>query len=459
MMGRKGSDQGQFFYAFNLEDHVPKDHLLRGIDRFLDLSDLHAHLAPYYSHTGRPSIDPELMIRMLIVGYCFGIRSERRLCEEVTLNLAYRWFCRLSIEDAVPDHSTFSKNRHGRFRDAEAFRFVFGQVLQRCIVEGLVGGEGFATDASVVKADASRQRHHEEDADDWGGGSRAVDEYLNTLDRSIPPGGQPAKKASQTDPASRWTAAPGGPAFYAYSTNYLIDTDAGIIMDVEATPANRSLEVASTQTMIERVEERLEIKPQALIGDTAYGTAKMLGWLVEEQAITPHVPVFDKSEGKAALFGRSDFTWEDEADRYVCPGGESLRRNRRQFKKTRVGITKANTIIYRASESDCGHCPMKVQCCPTVPARKIHRSVHEDACDLARGLAKTKAYAQSRKDRKKVEMLFAHMKRILKLDRLRLRGISGARDEFLLTAIAQNLRRMAQWLGTDPPGTLAQAVP
>ena len=131
MMGRKGSDQGQFFYAFNLEDHVPKDHLLRGIDRFLDLSDLHAHLAPYYSHTGRPSIDPELMIRMLIVGYCFGIRSERRLCEEVTLNLAYRWFCRLSIEDAVPDHSTFSKNRHGRFRDAEAFRFVFEQVLQR----------------------------------------------------------------------------------------------------------------------------------------------------------------------------------------------------------------------------------------------------------------------------------------------------------------------------------------
>ncbi|MDH3469013.1 MAG: transposase, partial [Gammaproteobacteria bacterium] len=373
MMGRKGSDQGQFFYAFNLEDHVPKDHLLRGIDRFLDLSGLREHPAPYYSHIGRPSIDPELMIRMLIVGYCFGIRSERRLCEEVTLNLAYRWFCHLSIEDTVPDHSTFSKNRHGRFRDAEAFRYVFEQVLRRCIVEGLVGGEGFATDASIVKADASRRRHHEEDDDDWGGGSRAIDEYLNALDRSIPPGGQPVKKVSQTDPASRWTAAPGGPAFYAYSTNYLIDTDAGIIMDVEATPANRSLEVASTQAMIERVEERLKIKPQTLIGDTAYGTAKMLGWLVEQQAITLHVPVFDKSEGKVDLFGRSDFIWEDEADRYVCPGGQSLRRNRRQFKKARVGITKANTIIYRASESDCGHCSMKAQCCPTVPARKIHR--------------------------------------------------------------------------------------
>ena len=174
MMGRDEKDQGQFFYAFDLEDHIPKDHLLRSIDHFLDLSGLHDHLAPYYSHTGRPSIDPELMMRMLIVGYCYGIRSERQLCEEVKLNLAYRWFCRLSIEDTVPEHSTFSKNRHGRFRDADTFRFVFEQVLERCITEGLVGGEGFAIDASIVKADASRRRHHEGDDDDWGGGSHAV---------------------------------------------------------------------------------------------------------------------------------------------------------------------------------------------------------------------------------------------------------------------------------------------
>ena len=170
MMGRDDSGQEQFFYAFKLEDYVAEDHLLRGIDRCLDLSNLHSHLAPYYSHTGRPSIDPELMIRMLIIGYCFGIRSERRLCEEVQLNLAYRWFCRLSIEDKVPDHSTFSKNRHGRFRESDAFRYVFEQVLKRCIEEGLVGGEGFAVDASVVQADASRRRHHDVDDDDWGSG-------------------------------------------------------------------------------------------------------------------------------------------------------------------------------------------------------------------------------------------------------------------------------------------------
>jgi hypothetical protein len=228
---------------------------------------------------------------------------------------------------------------------------------------------------------------------------------------------------------------------------------------VEATPANRSFEVASTQTMIERVEERFEIKPEKLIGDTAYGSAGLLGWLVEEQDITPHVPVWDKSEGKAELYGRSDFTWEAEADRYRCPGGKPLLRNRRKFKKKRTGITKAKTIIYRASQSDCGHCPMQARCCPAEPARKIARSSHEDARDLVRGFAKTPAYAQSGKDRKKVEMLFAHMKKILKVDRLRLRGMHGARDEFLLTATAQNLRRMAQWLGTDPPGALAGAVP
>lgn len=168
MMGRKDKPQSPLFYSFNLEEVVPKDHLLRKIDHFLDLSDLRQHLASYYSHTGRPSVDPELMIRMLIIGYCLGIRSERRLCEEVRLNLAYRWFCRLSIEDKVPDHSTFSKNRHGRFREAETLRFVFEKVLQSYIDAGLVSGEGFAVDASVVKADASRQRHHEDD-DDWGG--------------------------------------------------------------------------------------------------------------------------------------------------------------------------------------------------------------------------------------------------------------------------------------------------
>ena len=167
MMGERAAVQGALFYEFSLEHHVPSDHLLRSIDRFVDLSGIRAHLRPFYSVIGRPSIDPELMIRMLIVGYCFGIRSERRLCEEVHLNLAYRWFCRLGLEGDVPDHSTFSKNRHGRFRDSDLLRELFETTVRRCMAEGLVGGDGFAADASLIRADANRQRSVEgsEDVD------------------------------------------------------------------------------------------------------------------------------------------------------------------------------------------------------------------------------------------------------------------------------------------------------
>ncbi len=451
MMGRQDDDQDQLFYQFNLDELVPEDHLLRYIDRVLDLKGLRAHLGPFYSHTGRPSIDPELMIRMLLIGYCFGIRSERRLCDEVRLNLAYRWFCRLSIEDPVPDHSTFSKARHGRFRESDTLRFVFEQVVERCIREGLVGGAGFAVDASVIKADASRQRVLDrDDDDDWPTpnlSTRPVREYLSSLD----PDQKPAKRISLTDPQARWTAAPGGPAFFAYSTNYLIDVEAGIVIDVEATPAYRPDEVNSAKTMVNRVEARFDLKPSHLIGDTAYGTAEMLGWLVEEKDIEPHVPVWDKTEGKEDRFGISEFIWDAEGDRYRCPGGQSLERNRRKFKKPRSGINKDNTIIYSARKRDCVACPYRSQCCPQLQPRRIRRSIHEDARNVARRLRTTDRYRQSRKDRKKVEMLFGHLKRILKLDRLRLHGMSGAHDEFLLAATAQNLRRMAQWTCRGPP--------
>lgn len=453
MMGRQDVGQAPLFYSFNLEDHVPANHLLRGIDRFLDLSELHPHLAPHYSHTGRPSIDPALLIRMLIVGYCFGIRSERRLCEEVHLNLAYRWFCRLGLEDRVPDHSTFSKNRHGRFRDNDTLRFVFEQVLARCLSEGLVGGEGFATDASVIKADANRQKCVPGTALPWPAESplsRPVREYLDALDAAEEPH-TPPKRVSLTDPAAQWTAAPGGPAFFAYSTNYLVDVKAGVIVDVEATPAHRGQEVRATRTMVERVEQRFELKPTHLIGDTAYGTSEMLGWMVDEQAIEPHVPVWDKTERTDGTFSRSDFQWDAAQDEYRCPADKVLRSRRRSFLVPRSPVTQANTIIYRASARDCHACPLKPRCCPNMPIRKITRQLNEAARDVARQLAKTERYARSRKLRKKVEMLFAHLKRVLRLDRLRLRGLRGARDEFLLAATAQNLRRMVARL--MPNGT------
>lgn len=324
MMGEFSSVQEQLFYSFNLEDHIPANHLLRSIDQCLDLSDLRHYFADFYSLIGRPSIDPELMIRMLIVGYCYGVRSERRLCEEPHLNLAYCWFCGLSLEDEAPNHSTFSKNRHGRFRDRDLFHWLFNEVLRRCMDAGLVKGEGFAVDASIIKADASRQRGVPGDEPvNWSDpalSTRAVREYLEALDEEALAETLP-KRLSLTDPQARWAAASGGPTFYAYSTNYLIDTEQGVIMDVAPTPAHRTAEVESTKTMIDRVEAQFDIKPERLIGDTAYGAAPMLAWMVEEKNIEPHVPVWDKTERKNDSFSSNDFRWNEETEEYCCPAG------------------------------------------------------------------------------------------------------------------------------------------
>jgi transposase len=322
-MGVRRVKQGALFYEFSLDDHVPPDHLLRSIDRFVDLSDLRRELAPFYSSIGRPSVDPELMIRMLIVGYCFGLRSERRLCEEVHLNLAYRWFCRLGLEGRAPDHSTFSKNRHGRFRESDLFRRLFESVLARCIREGLVGGEGFAVDGSLIKADASRQNGVEGSAGlPPEAASRAVQEYLTVLDDTAFGAATPVtpKFLSPADPAARWTGAHGGQAFFAY----LIDLDHAIIVDVEATTAIRQAEVTAAKRMIERTRDRFDLYPERLAGDSAYGSAEMLSWLVYEQGIEPHVSVFDKSVRKDGTFSREDFTYDHLGDVYFCPAGKML---------------------------------------------------------------------------------------------------------------------------------------
>ena len=440
MMGHRQVEQAALFYEFSLERHVPGDHLLRSIDRFVELGELRRDLAPFYSTLGRPSIDPELMIRMLIVGYCFGIRSERRLCEEVHLNLAYRWFCRLGLDGCVPDHSTFSKNRHGRFRQSDLLRRVFETVLKRCIHEGLVGGEGFAVDASLIKADANRQNGIEgEKGLPPEATGRAVEEYLAVLDDAafgaatevVP------KFVSPADPAARWTGAHGGLAFFAYSTNYPIDVENAIIVDVEATTAIRQAEVLAAKRMIERSMDRFGLYPARLLGDSAYGSADMLGWLLYEHGIEPHVTVFDKSARKDGTFSREDFTDDPAGDVYYCPGGTMLT-------TTGTLVNDGATMLYRASKHDCAACSLKHRCCPKEPARKVPRSIHEGARDMARQIAKSWQGRASRRLRKKVEMLFAHLKRILKLDRLRLRGPNGARDEFLLAATAQNLRKLAK---------------
>jgi transposase len=456
MMGRLNHNQRQLFYSFHLDKVVPNDHLVREIAAVLDLSWVHRELAAYYPKMGRPSIDPELMIRMLIVGYVFAIRSERMLCREVKVNLAYRWFCGLSIEDSIPDHSAFSRARHERFRDGDIFRRVFERVVEACIAAGLVGGEGFAVDASLIVADANKQRSipgsEWAKAHDPKTANRAVKEYLATLDDAAFGAASEVtpKFVSPSDPAAQWTGAMRGPAFFAYADNYLVDLKFGVIVDVEASRAIRQAEVGAAKTMIGRTEERFGLKPERLAPDTAYGSAATLNWIVNEKKIAPHIPVIDKSKREDGSLSREDFTFDKERNVYVCPQGKLLHTTGR--------VHDGETFLYRARTSDCGPCPLKVRCCPKAPERKIPCSIYEDARDAARALADTDAFEQSRRDRKRIEMLFAHLKRILRLGRLRLRGPRGAQDEFTLAAIAQNLRRLAKLVARPPPVAAACAA-
>jgi transposase len=293
MMGRQDA-QEDLFYCFRLEDHVPADHMLRRINAVLNFDGERTALADTYSPLGRPSIDPELMLRMLLIGYAYGIRSERRLCSEVHLNLAYRWFCRLGLEGTVPDHSTFSKNRYGRFRESEICRVLFEDVVGQCRSAGLVGGEGFAVDGSLIGGSAGRDRRVEsvEAVRAAEASTRPVGDYLNALDAGNPVHQGDARYLSPTDPAAAWNTKEGRGKF-GYFNNYLVDTEHAVIVDVEATPARIAQEIIAIKAMLGRVEETLGIKPERLAADKAYGTGPFLGWL-SERKIVPHIPVLDR---------------------------------------------------------------------------------------------------------------------------------------------------------------------
>ncbi len=457
MMGRQKRDQGKLFYEFRLDDRIPQNHLLRRINVFVTaaLSDLHEELEPYYSDIGRPSVDPELMIRMLIVGYCYGIRSERRLTQEVELNLAYRWFCKLDLEDEVPHHSTFSLNRLGRFRDSDVLRHVFERIVWAAMAMGLIKGEGFAVDASVLEANASRYHGKAPAELDWSEKqrqTRAVAEYLAALDEAaVPsPDRKVPKAISPSDPCAAWTAKANKRVQFGYGLNYLIDIENAVIVDVEATPARTYDEVAATKAMIDRTERCFALKPKRLAADTAYGTGKFLGWLINNKRITPHIPVWEKSARSDGIFSRADFIWDKRHGHYICPNGKALR--------TSGTVHDGRTLLYRASKRDCDACLLKPRCCTRDAARKIPRDINEDARDVARRKMKTKAFARSRDERKRVEMRFAHRKTHHGFERLRLQGLSGARDEFHLAAIVQNLKTMALRMPWPPPDLASASV-
>ena len=302
----------------------------------------------------------------------------------------------------------------------------------------------------LIEADANKQNSTpKEDWDhnaiDPADAPRAVKEYLDVLDDAAFGAASEVepKFTSHSDPASQWTAARKGPAFFSYSTNYLIDTDHSVIVDVEGTRSIRQAEVGSVRTMLDRIKDLHGIDPERLIADSAYGSGPMLGWLVDRD-IKPHIPVLDKAGRTDGTWSRTDFEWDPENNQYICPEGEPSNSSAATIPIRTVAHLGKGSPSIKALKHTCQACPSKMKCCPKADARKITREEHEDARQVARDIAKTKQYAISMRLRKKVEMLFAHLKRILGLGRLRLRGPCGANDEFLLAATAQNLRKLAK---------------
>jgi hypothetical protein len=326
---------------------------------------------------------------------------------------------------------------------------------------GLVGGEGFAIDASVIEADASRGRKVEGKLTTWPEGekvTRPVREYLAALDQAMaaeaaktagadedtpPPGNRPAapKVTSLTDPAAAWTNKGQMKVGFAYGTNYLIDLQRAIILDVEATPARWSAEVAATKTMLERTRECFGLKPQRLAADAAYGSGLMIGWLMRH-GIEPHIPLLDREHQTNGFFTRADFTFDPPTNVFVCPGGKQLRS---------TGLVREDgTMPYWASTKDCRACALKPRCTKG-EKRIVTRNLFESEREYVRALKGTEAFERSARQRRKVEMAFAHLKRNLSFRRLRLRGITGATDEFLLAATVQNLRKLARFMAHRPP--------
>jgi len=450
MMGKQPRSEPLFYY-FRLEDQIPEHHLLKRLDRYVDFSFVRERLKGAYSPLGRPSVDPEILLRLLLVGYLYGITSERRLMEEASMHLAYRWFTRLGFEQAIPDDSTFSKNRHGRFRESGIFLEVFEEIVRRCMAAGLVEGQRLSVDGSVVRANASSQsgverKHLTEVAQ----ASRTVREYLTEIAEQNPvaeseggppaPGSVAAQIVSATDPDAHW-AGKGGPTVPSYLDHYLIDNASGVILGVAATRARRGQETLAARRLLQQVQERFGIHPGSLGADTGYGSGEFLAWLLERQ-IQPHIPVIDRRHQTHRRYTRDAFHYDPNEDVYRCPQGQALRYHGEN--RTVQGH------IYRTTKSQCRGCPVKKQC-TRGPGRRLFVYWHEAARQKARGLAQTPEYARSRRERNKVEALFSELKLRLGLRRVRLRRLWNVAEQFYLAATAQNLKRLAKWLAQREP--------
>jgi transposase len=449
MMGRHSRAESLFYY-FRIEDQVPENHLLRLIDRHVSFEFVRETVRDSYSETGRPSIDPEVLLRILLLGYLYGITSERKLVEELRMHLAWRWFTGLGFDQEIPNHSTFSKNRHGRFQESNLFQELFERIVEQCIQAGLVQGEQMSVDGSFIQANADHHsRIPREELAEAAKVNYGARKYLEELEQENGDG-EPVhqqEKVSTTDPDATYLTKGNRAAELGYFDNYLIDNESCVIVGVQGTAARLSQESAAAREMIDRYQQRHGRLPQSLAADNTYGNGELLQWL-DDRGITPYIRVKECPSSTHELYGIEKFTYVPEENCYLCPEGKPLKY---------VGINKLNRVhTYHSTAKRCRGCAQKPQC-----TRGKYRIISVHVCEAARqkayAIAKTPQFAVALRKRRKVEALFSELKNQIGLRRLRLRRLKFVREQFYLGAVAQNLKRLMRFLSFRPEPVIVTA--
>jgi transposase len=448
MMGQECRSEILFYY-FRIEDHVPEHHLLRAIDRYVNFDFVRERLKTFYSETGRPSIDPERLLRILLIGYLYGVTSERKLIEELRMHLAWRWFTGLTFDQEVPHRSTFSKNRHGRFQESKIFEQLFHGIVAECVACGLVKGDHLSVDGSFIQADASNSsRIPREHLSEVAEVNSTVRQYLEDIENGNPVQPEPhqQEKVSTTDPDATYFSKGDRAPTLGYFDNYLMDNASCVILGVEATDARPSGEISSARKMIADCVTKFGINPKTLAADTGYGKADFLAWL-ENQSIASYIPLrrhFASTSGNK-LFGLDLFTYRPESNSFECPEGKELKY---------IGIKPAvnKSYVYRSTAAKCRECPVKSEC-TSGRYKQIVIHVEEAVRQRARERTKGAEFFQHQRSRRKIEALFGELKNRVGLRRVRLRRLKYVREQFLMAAAAQNLKRLVRYLASGHTGS------
>ncbi len=448
------------FYYVRMEELVPENHLLRLVDKHIDLSFIRGKVKHLYSHTGRPSVDPEILLRMLMIGYLYGITSERRLCEEVKMHVGYRWFVGLTLEDKVPDHSTFSKNRHERFYESDLFQQIFDEIVDRCISYGFVTGNHLTVDSTYIKANASIKSLEPIVVE------LKPKEYIQKLEQENPveekpwePGRNlPVKGEKLSNSTHRSTTDPDaklarksiqGATNLSHAAAYMMDNKHRIIIGADAGSPNKKTDCDAAVRQLQRLKWRYRLKPRTLGGDKGYAAGDFINALLKENVL-PHIPIVEHLRHTAVgIYLRERFQYDNERDMFLCPEGKALKY---------WGIHKYNRQnVYRARKIDCQVCQKKSECTKD-QARSVSYHIYEDSINKAKELNKTQAYRISQRKRKQIEELFGEAKEFMGLRRAKYRGLQFVREQVLMTATAQNIKRMIKLLSRGGPKAAAMAM-